>query len=310
MKVEILPAGVAPPSRKTPAPFTPRRGMTVQTMPQARPVLPVLANLKPNYVPPAVRAAMVKGQPPGFAYGIPTPGQLPVGVGSGMVRKFNPAVLGRGGGLDGFGAFGTASVIDGRECPATGSWGKYCDCMFARDTQNWKDCPRKGWGPFAGEDAYWIPGAATAISAPWTMFGMGFFRTAANAALDTAGNAVKSTPAGPTAEQVAMAERCPKIPGTNTLRPNFPGCPESNTGGSGGGSGGGGSGGSGGGSGGGGSGGSGGGSSTAEESNVGTIAIVAAGLAAAGGIGYLFLRGRRSTPIGSFSRRKARRGRK
>ena len=88
-----------------------------------------------------------------------------------------------------------------------------------------------------------------------------------------------------------MAERCPKIPGTNTLRPNFPGCPESNTGGGGGGSGG-------------GSGGSG------DESSVGTIAIVAAGLAAAGGIGYLFLRGRRSTPIGSFSRRKARRSRK
>ena len=277
MKVEILPAGVAPPSRKTPAPFTPRRGMTVQTMPQARPVLPVLANLKPNYIPPAVRAAMVKGQPPGFAYGIPTPGQLPVGVGSGMVRKFNPAVLGRGGGLDGFGAFGTASLKSpGTDCPAQGSWETYCACMAEPGTPAWSKCS-SSW-PFA----------------PWTMAGsfMALFGGTKKVVTDVAPAIIPGGGSPPaTAEQVAMAERCPKIPGTNTLRPNFPGCPESNTGGGGGGSGG-------------GSGGSG------DESSVGTIAIVAAGLAAAGGIGYLFLRGRRSTPIGSFSRRKARRSRK
>ena len=289
MKVEILPAGVAPPSRKTPAPFTPRRGMTVQTMPQARPVLPVLANLKPNYIPPAVRAAMVKGQPPGFAYGIPTPGQLPVGVGSGMVRKFNPAALGRGGGLDGFGAFGTASLKSpGTDCPAQGSWETYCACMY--DGETLAKCLTK---PGGGAQIYCPPWA----SAPWTECGksarfgaggegiVGAGKSVIGVATTITGGGVPT--ATPTPAEIAMAERCPKIPGTNTLRPNFPGCPESNTGGGGGGGGG-----------------------SGDESSVGTIAIVAAGLAAAGGIGYLFLRGRRSTPIGSFSRRKARRGRK
>lgn len=55
--------------------------------------------------------------------------------------------------LQGLGNLGTASTIDGRECPPDGSWEAYCACMFEPGTPGRSACD-SSW-PFA----------------PWTIFG-------------------------------------------------------------------------------------------------------------------------------------------
>lgn len=55
-----------------------------------------------------------------------------------------------------YGDFGTASMTqEGVDCPASGSWEAWCDCVFKGDNTNLAKC--KGW----------------AIAAPWTDVGAG-----------------------------------------------------------------------------------------------------------------------------------------
>lgn len=292
MKIEFLPAGVAPPSRKTPAPFTPQRGRTVQTIPQKAKVLPVLANLKPNYIPPAVRAAMVKGLPPAIVNAVSIPGQPPMRggqIGPGMRRFYHPGALAQGGGLDGLGNFGTASVKSpGVDCPATGSWETYCACMYEGDTL--AKCLTK---PSGGAQIYCPPWA----SAPWTECGKSARFGAGGEGIVGTGKALIGTgkavidmgkqvfPGGGAADTSGGGTSAGGSTGTSAGGSNIPAWTP----------------------------GSDGSSSAADSSSATTIAIVVAGVVAAGGIGYLFFRNRRPTgPMGSFSRRsrKVRRNRK
>lgn len=70
------------------------------------------------------------------------------------LRSFGPYSRYRG--YRGFGAFGTTSPATGADCPPSGDWNKYCDCVWpanSADAAINKRC--KGWG----------------IAAPWTIVG-------------------------------------------------------------------------------------------------------------------------------------------
>lgn len=53
----------------------------------------------------------------------------------------------------GFGAFGTINA-QGKDCPPSGSWEAWCDCMFSQDEANRVKC-RAQPIPFGGSGAPW-----------------------------------------------------------------------------------------------------------------------------------------------------------
>lgn len=111
-----------------------------------------------------------------FSGGYVTPGKMK-DVMAKAIRGMNTAVRllpkeGFGLALGALGDLGSASFVDGRDCPASGDWNTYCDCMFPAGAER-EQCKQKYCAIFNPVSPGYCRADPRLMAAPWTEVGAG-----------------------------------------------------------------------------------------------------------------------------------------